>query len=103
MKKIIDGILYNTETAKLIADKWNGLGNGDFNFLNEEIYQTKKERFFLFGRGGANTKYGEDYGNVRRSGREIIPLSENEVFEILQDWNEVEVIESLFPDRIEEA
>lgn len=82
MKKIIKGKLYNTDTAKLIGGWSNNLGNRDFNFLNESLYLTKSGAYFLYGEGGANTKYGESAGNNSWSGGEQIqpmsPLSARE-------------------------
>ena len=103
MKKVIDGILYNTETATKIAKKSNGLSTSDFYFIREVIYQTRKERYFLFCEGGAATQYADKSDGCLNSGETIIPLSEDDAYEMLQDWDEVDLIESLFPDRIEEA
>jgi len=103
MKKIIEGVVYNTETAELLAENWNGCDRSNFHFLNEGIYRTKKGRYFLFGEGGAASKYAKNGYQVSSSGKTIIPLTEDELFELLQDWNEVELIETLFSDRIQEA
>jgi len=103
MKKIIVGVVYNTETSELLAENWNGVNRHDRNFLREEIYRTKNGRYFLFGEGGTASKYATiNYGFVT-TGEAITPLNEDELFELLQDWNEVEIIETLFPDRIQEA
>ena len=64
MKSIIDGKTYNTESAKLIAKNWNGLGKSDFCYLSEELYKKKTGEFFIFGKGGARTKYNDCIGNV---------------------------------------
>lgn len=47
MKKIINGKLYNTETAKYITDFWNGLSCSDFRYFQETLYKTKKWQYFL--------------------------------------------------------
>lgn len=103
MKKIIDGVLYNTETAQNLAEYWNGCTHSDFNYMAETIYRTKKGNFFLHGEGGAASKYAKAAGRGSNPGKEIIALSEDEVFEILQEWNEVELIEEMFPDKITEG
>lgn len=48
MKKIINGKVYDTKTAELIADNeyWDG-NNMDRNGRNTYLYKTKKGRFFL--------------------------------------------------------
>jgi hypothetical protein len=103
MKKIINGVRYNTETAQKLAENYNNLGYNDFYYLNEEIYRTTNGKYFLFGEGGAATKYGISEGNFKHASETIIPLSEKEVFDLLEKWNEVEMIEELFPDRIQDA
>jgi hypothetical protein len=103
MKKIIDSKVYDTSTATKIADNWNGVGSNDFNYQCETIYRTKKGTFFLHGDGGANTKYATHNGNWRNAGETIIPLTKGEVYQYLEDWNETELIDKLFPYKIEEA
>ena len=76
MKQIINGKLYNTDTAKEIGYYQYGDG-GDFNYLYEALYKKRTGEFFLYGCGGANTCYGVECGNRCRSGgEEIIPYSE---------------------------
>ena len=66
MKKIIDGKVYNTDTAKKIGE-WSYGRYGDINYVEETLYQTKKGAFFIYYEGGANTSYGVDTGNFNRS------------------------------------
>lgn len=91
MKKIIDGKLYNTATATIIAEYWNGLGSSDFRNISEELYRTKKGKFFIAGNGGPMTKYSESCGdNSRCGGEKIIPLSESEAREWLEEHGTTE-------------
>lgn len=103
MKKIIDGKMYNTETAILVAEDDNGFGCGDFQYACEELYITKKGTFFLYGEGGAMSKYSDSSGNNSWGIREINPLDKDEAYEWLEECNEVEAIEKYFSDRIQEA
>lgn len=41
MKKIINGKMYNTETATKLGDFWNGLSKSDFRQLSETLYRKK--------------------------------------------------------------
>ena len=76
MKKIINGKLYDTSTAKEMGSCWNGLGSRDFNHINETLYRKKTGEFFLYGEGGPMTKYAESIGqNQWSGGEEIIPLT----------------------------
>ena len=75
MKKIINGKKYDTETATMVGEYWNGYGSEDFNYLVEELYVKKNGEYFLVGKGGPLTKYVEYYGNNRTYGEEIIPMT----------------------------
>ena len=52
MKKIINGKMYNTETAKYCGG-YEFSNCGDFNYVCEELYQKKTGELFLYGEGGA--------------------------------------------------
>jgi len=76
MKKIIEGALYNTETAKVIGNWDNGLYGRDFNRCSETLYRTKAGKYFLHGEGGGNSIYAEHCGNnMRTSGEHIEPMT----------------------------
>lgn len=85
MKKIIDGKLYNTETAKKIATWSNTYGHGDFKYCEETLFKKKTGEYFLYGEGGALSKYARSCGNNSCGGNEFIPLSENEA----KEWMEI--------------
>ena len=77
MKKIINGKMYNTETAMEIDFYCN-----DFDYISETLYIKKTGEFFLVGDGGAKSIYSKSCGNNIRSGCQlIIPLSEEEAKE----------------------
>lgn len=80
MKKIIRGKMYNTETAKALANRSHSIPR-NFDYVSETLYQKKTGEFFLYCEGGANTKYamrGENEG-WWTSGKKIIPMTELEV------------------------
>ena len=79
MKKIINGRVYDTETAKKIR-KWdNGLYGNDDRACREILYKKTKGEYFLFGNGGALTKYSIPHGNSSCGSSDIIPLTKDEV------------------------
>lgn len=83
MKKIINGKLYDTDTARLIGT-WDN-GESSLNCVEEGLYRKKTGEFFLHGIGGANTKYAESLGSNSWCGSEkIIPLPYDEA----QQWAE---------------
>jgi hypothetical protein len=48
MKKVIDGALYNTETASKLGAWDNGLMVSDFNYLSHDLHKTKSGKYFLY-------------------------------------------------------
>lgn len=84
MKKVIDGALYNTSTAKLLGqDSYSN--PGDFQHWKEALYRTKSGKYFLHGSGGPMTKYAVCVGqNEWCGGEKIIPLD----LESAQKWAE---------------
>jgi len=91
MKKVINGKIYNTETAKLIAD-WNNRCNAnDFHVCEESLYKTKKGQFFIQGSGGAMSKYARPCGANSVGGScDIELLNEAEAL----DWCEIHNIDA---------
>lgn len=85
MKKIINGKLYNTESAKLIGDTVSGSGVNDFRYYFEQLYLKKTGEFFLSGRGGPMTKYAVNIDdNTFSGGSKIFPLT----YEEAKEWAE---------------
>jgi len=103
MRKVIEKKVYDTDTALMIAEDWNGLGDNDFRSLNEELYKTKKGNYFLYGSGGPLTKYGKSSGNQTFGSSEIIPMSKKEAYQWLEQHGETEAIEEFFYDEFDEA
>lgn len=78
MKKVIDGKVYNTETAELIADASYSYVS-DFRYWEERLYKTKKGAWFLYGEGGAMSRWSVDCdGNDRGPGSGLRVLTEAE-------------------------
>lgn len=68
MKQVIDGKVYNTETATHIANWDNGVYGNDFRACDEDLYVTKKGAYFVHGKGGALSRWAESCGNNGRCG-----------------------------------
>lgn len=78
MKKIINGKMYNTETAKCLARYDNNLPVDDFCHCAEDLYIKKTGEYFLHGYGGARSEYGMRRGDYICWGDTIIPMTESE-------------------------
>ena len=73
MKKVINGVLCNTESAKFIGS-WTNSPFNDLCYCYEALYRTKSGIFFLYGEGGPASKYSRLTGPNSWSGGEAIEL-----------------------------
>ena len=102
MKKIINGKRYNTESAEFCGSREYGYP-GDLNYVSEELYQKRTGEFFLYGEGGANSKYREEISmNSWSGGEKIIPLTDEEAREWAEEYLDLEDYEKLFSVAEEE-
>jgi hypothetical protein len=96
MKKIINGRLYDTETAKLVGSASYSYP-GDFQHWSEDLYLKKTGEFFIHGTGGALSKYSRSAGfNTVTGGEEIISLTTKEAKAWAEKYLEVEEYERIF-------
>ena len=79
MKKIIDGITYNTATATELGRRFEG-NSTDLRHIDETLYRTNKTGvYFLHGYGGPQTDYAIKRRNNEWVGGEAIrPLTAEE-------------------------
>jgi hypothetical protein len=103
MQKLIDGKLYDTESAEQVAT-WNNGQHGDFKFCAEELYRTENGRWFLYGEGGPMSPYTSPVPGGGVSGSsDLRALSEDDAFQWLHDKGDIATVQEHFPDRIEPA
>lgn len=106
MRKVLDGKVYDTEKAELIAS-YSYSNSGDFRYESEDLYVTKKGNFFFEYAGGAMSKYRESVGNNSWSGSSGLRLPEeeyeDEAFNFMTKHGSVEDVLKYFPNQIEEA
>ena len=105
MKRVINGKLYNTETAEEVFTWENHYYRNDFHYCEETLYRTQKGAFFVAGEGGPMSKYAVPVGsNGSGGGDGLEVLSDAEALAWLEEKEaDVETIERVFPGRIEEA
>jgi hypothetical protein len=74
MKRVIEGLTYNSETATEIGRDSNvaSVGLRDFSWYRERLYVTAKGRYFLHGDGGPYSRWGESLGRGSRCEGESI-------------------------------
>lgn len=103
MKKIQDGLKYDTETATLVAEDCNGYDRSNYNYWTEQLYRTQNGRWFVYKAGGANTQYMVKLCDGRGFGESIEILDEEAVKEWLEEHNKGEAYEKYFGNEIENA
>ena len=102
MKKIINGKVYDTSSAKEIGHYENGLPT-DFDYIEEVLYRKRTGEFFLHGFGGARTKYATSIGgNSWASGEKILPVSYEEARQWAEEHLDAETYEAAFGAVIED-
>lgn len=62
MRKIIDGRTYDTDTARRVGGRDNGLAYGDLDYESETLYRKRTGEYFVHGEGGARTRYATQDG-----------------------------------------
>ena len=103
MKKIINGKLYDTATAKRLADWENMYDVGNFAYCHESLYRKKTGEFFLYGSGGPMTQYAEAVGqNSWRGGARIMPMTFAEAREWAEEHLDGDDYEEIFGEVSED-
>lgn len=104
MKKVINGKVYDTDTAKKLAVYANGGTWRDFNHLEETLYRKKTGEYFLHGEGGPMTRYAEASGQNSWSGGErIMPMSYKEAIAWAAEHLDGDEYEEIFGKIVEDG
>lgn len=78
MKRVINGKLYNTDTAVDLA-VYEANATDSLNYYSERLYRKRTGEYFIHGEGGARTRYAASDGDGwSRGGEAIFPLSVDE-------------------------
>lgn len=90
MRKIINGKLYDTETAREVASFESNFARNDFSFYEETLFRKRNGEFFLSGKGGPMSHYAKREIGGMTGGEAIIPLTEEEARRWLEDNADVD-------------
>lgn len=103
MKKIINGRVYDTDTAKELAAYCNGGTWRDFSHWEETLYRKKTGEYFLYGKGGPMTRYAEAQGqNTWSGGSRIMPLTYQEATAWAEKHLSGDEYEDIFGEVVED-
>ncbi len=104
MKQVINGKIYNTDTATLICETGSRIhSRNDFQYEDSDLYVTKKGAYFIAGKGGAMSRFAKDTGNGTAGGSGIVTVSQEEALSLAERHGNSDIIEKHFADMIEEA
>lgn len=104
MRQVIEGKVYNTETATLLHEWQNGREYGDFRYRSKALYRTPKGAYFLLHDGGAMTDMARATGENSWTGSSRIEVvSLRDALRFLESHNGTEVLIREFADQIEEG
>lgn len=82
MKKVIKNKLYDTEKARCLGEFQNMEDIQSRSYIREALYQKKTGEYFLYGTGGADTRYAESVGARWTGGEKILPMD----YDAAQRW-----------------
>lgn len=98
MKSIINGKVYNTETAEYITSWNNCIYTSGARYVKEDLYITKKGQYFVAEEGLAYSYYGKFKNHCG-----IRLITKEEILELLEKYEMYEEIEEYFSDILEEG
>ena len=78
MKTVIEGKVYNTETADFIDSYENTRNYGDYSYYKECLYLTKKGQYFLSRYSRLASPYAKNHQNSATGGGKIQLLDEQQ-------------------------
>jgi len=94
MKKIIDGRLYSTSTARILGEWSNDLPPSNFRYHAKTLYQTPRGVYFMHERGG--------YLSSMRDSEQIVVLSKFDARMFVETYLTADVYDAAFGE-VEEA
>jgi hypothetical protein len=63
IRRVIDGKLYNTETAEEVCDMSSNHNRGDFHHHTTKLFRSRKGQYFVAGEGNALSRWSRPIGN----------------------------------------
>ena len=109
MRKVIKGAVFDTAISDKIGEADN-LSRGaesttDFEYWEAALYRTtRKKKYFLAGKGGPMSRFGQSIGRTTWApGEDIIPISPREALEWAEKNLPTAVVEYTFADLLEET
>lgn len=98
VRRVVDGLLYDTNDADLIASH-RAMRTSHSDKVLEEIYKTSRDHWFLMCQADARHAIRADNTDHVFA----LPLTLDEAYNWLVEFNEVGALERFFPERLKKA
>lgn len=98
MKKVIDGKMYNTETATALAEADNPTaGRNNFRWWTETLFRSPKGQLFLAGEGGPMSRWSQlAVGGGSTGGEGLALLTVGEARDWAERWLDADQYTDIF-------
>lgn len=96
MRKIVDGVAYDTETAARVGGWDNGCYPDDFGYQSEDLYRKSNGEYFLYFEGGARSRYSRACPGGTCGSEGIVALDADRASEWAQEHLSAEKYEAEF-------
>jgi hypothetical protein len=93
MKRILDGKIYDTETATLRADisgNDGALPSNEFEWQHTGLYVSPRGTYFIAGRGGARSRWAKPMGLGTGPGEGLIIISDAEARNLFEKFGDMD-------------
>lgn len=74
MEKMVHNRRYNTGTSDLLGS-WINSSQEESSYFVEELYQKRSGEYFLYGKGGSNSRFAKQVRSQWLPGEKIVPLT----------------------------
>lgn len=102
MKKIINGKVYDTDTATKLGVWWSSNDVRSFSHCEETLYRKRTGEYFLHGEGGPMTQYARAVDTNSWSGGErIMPMTYQEAQKWAEEHLDGDEYEAIFGEIVE--
>ncbi len=98
MRKVIDGMLYDTDKSKEVCDIGRrGFSRNDFEWEDTQLWLTPRGMYFIAGEGGARSRWAERLGqNGCGPGEGLEAITIDEAKQLVEKHSTVEVYIACF-------
>ena len=97
VRECIDGTIYDTDNATLIAAFEYGKP-GEADYRKETLYRSGDGRYLLAGIGGLDSYYSQLFEGDYIAGKDLLPIRADEARRWLEDQRFTDILEQRFPD-----